>query len=92
VCESLNGNIGCFENYLKMKIIDTVAQTIKPGSTKIEQALEWLIFNDLIENRIHSAGDFELMRYQPFTIINFHSLFASVGRPTIDYPRVDYEV
>ncbi|KAJ3415604.1 Chromosome transmission fidelity protein 18 [Chytridiales sp. JEL 0842] len=82
---------GCYENYLKMRIIDSAVQTTATGSTKAEQAMDWLLFYDKMDRRINMMADFELMRYQPLAIVNFHRLFATTTRPTIDFPRADYD-
>ncbi|KAI8840622.1 hypothetical protein BJ741DRAFT_661907 [Chytriomyces cf. hyalinus JEL632] len=92
---------GCFENYLRMNIVDAWdggAATATPSDPstkkkggKIEQALDWLCFHDKIERFIVKDRDFELFKYQPFVVVNFHRLFAAVGRPQIEFPRGEYE-
>ncbi|TPX46634.1 hypothetical protein CcCBS67573_g10303 [Chytriomyces confervae] len=92
---------GCFENYLRMNIVDAWdggAATTTPSDPstrkkggKIEQALDWLCFHDKIERYIVKDRDFELFKYQPFVVVNFHRLFAAVGRPQIEFPRGEYE-
>ena len=75
-----------------MKIVDTSGQNSARGSSKIEMALDWLLFYDKIDRKIFGGDGGALMKYQPFTIINFHRLFAGVSKPSIEFPRADYEV
>jgi hypothetical protein len=75
-----------------MKIMDTVGDKDSTGSTKIEKAVDWLVFGDRLDTKISSNQDFELMRYQPYTIIIFHQLFASTIKTNFEFPRIDYEV
>ncbi|KAJ3129931.1 Chromosome transmission fidelity protein 18 [Physocladia obscura] len=84
---------GCFDNYLKMQIIDSVSSSIENSrhGTKIEQALDWMIFNDKIDKMMSMDREFELFKYQPFTVINFYRLFAGVAKPHIEFPRADYD-
>ncbi|KAJ3228579.1 Chromosome transmission fidelity protein 18 [Chytriomyces hyalinus] len=66
---------GCFENYLRMNIVDawdggattSTSSGAKKGG-KIEQALDWLCFHDKIERFIVKDRDFELFKYQPFVL------------------------
>ncbi|ORY53762.1 P-loop containing nucleoside triphosphate hydrolase protein [Rhizoclosmatium globosum] len=95
---SANGEVdkilqGCYENYLKMRVVDTVASTSDTtrSATKIEQALDWLVFHDRIDKFLIVDKDFELFKYQPFTIVNFYRLFAGISKPTIEFPRADYD-
>ncbi|KAI8617322.1 hypothetical protein BC830DRAFT_1114090 [Chytriomyces sp. MP71] len=79
---------GCHENYLRMNIVDTSGSE---GKGKIEQALEWLCFHDRVDRFVQVGRDFELARYAPFTVVQFHRLFASVAKPTIEFPRADFD-
>ncbi|KAJ3385624.1 hypothetical protein HDU84_002107 [Entophlyctis sp. JEL0112] len=84
---------GCFENYLKLPIIDIAASSTKSSrsTTRIEQALEWMLFHDKLDKFILVDRDFDLLKYQPFTVVNFYRLFAGVSKPKIEFPRGDYE-
>ncbi|KAJ3101426.1 hypothetical protein HDU97_001356 [Phlyctochytrium planicorne] len=70
---------GCFDNYLKLNNISQA-----DGNSKIEKALSWCIFYD----KISSNGTFQ---YNSFPIVAFHTLFARVERPTIEYPKTEFE-
>ncbi|KAJ3026307.1 UNVERIFIED_CONTAM: Chromosome transmission fidelity protein 18 [Siphonaria sp. JEL0065] len=85
---------GCHENCLKMRIVDSIASSSSDQSrtpTKIEQALDWLVFHDKLDRFIVVDKDFELFKYQPFTVVNFYRLFAGILKPTIEFPRADYD-
>ncbi|KAI9332801.1 hypothetical protein BDR26DRAFT_868938 [Obelidium mucronatum] len=84
---------GCHENYLKMRIVDSISSSSDAtrSSTKIEQALDWLVFHDRLDRFINVDKDFELFKYQPFTIVNFYRLFAGVAKPAIEFPRAEYD-
>ncbi|KND04421.1 uncharacterized protein SPPG_00150 [Spizellomyces punctatus DAOM BR117] len=84
---------GCFENYLRTKIFDTVSSTVTVTGglpqTKIEQALDWLAFYDRIQYTAHAKHIMEVGGYLPYAIINFHRFFASAKRLRLEYPRAE---
>ncbi|KAJ3219640.1 hypothetical protein HDU67_000128 [Dinochytrium kinnereticum] len=74
---------GCFETYPKLKIMDAMHQGV--GTSKIEKALDWLVSWDLMALRAGSSN------YSAYPIIAFHYIFAKVERPTIEFPKNEYE-
>ncbi|KAJ3326640.1 hypothetical protein HDU76_012758 [Blyttiomyces sp. JEL0837] len=82
---------GCFDNYLNINILDNGVSSIRGGDSKIEQIMDWLVFYDRVDHRILADHDFELMRYRPYALVNFHRLFATVAKPKITFPRADYD-
>lgn len=91
---------GCFENYLLTKNPDTFGIRTNPNNpssfdnnSKIEQALEWISYYDILNSRIGrgNGNEWQLYSYLPFVFIQFHRLFSSVKRLKVEYPRSDYE-
>ncbi|XP_048408512.2 chromosome transmission fidelity protein 18 homolog isoform X2 [Stegostoma tigrinum] len=75
---------GLFDNFLLMKFKD-------PTFTGVCLALEWLEFTDILNKRMMSVQNFQLMRYLPFLPVTFHMLFAASSVPRISYPNSQYE-
>ncbi|KAI9343040.1 hypothetical protein DFJ73DRAFT_523020 [Zopfochytrium polystomum] len=82
---------GCFENYLSMRFVDVGQQTGGGGQTKLEQIADWLVFHDVVDSLVNHRGLYELAKYQSYTILNFHRLFATSSRPQLKFPKADYE-
>lgn len=55
-------------------------------------ALDWLAFDDLLEQAAHHGQSFQLLRYLPFLPAAFHVLFASSHVPRITFPSSQQEV
>lgn len=55
-------------------------------------ALDWLTFDDLLEQAAHHGQSFQLLRYLPFLPAAFHVLFASSHVPRITFPSSQQEV
>lgn len=55
-------------------------------------ALDWLAFDDLLEQVAHHGQSFQLLRYLPFLPAAFHVLFASSHVPRITFPSSQQEV
>ena len=92
--------MGCFENYLQCRVIDTIVSgsmvgidaTIGPESPKLVQMLEWVEFFDTIHFRVQVKHEYELAGYQPLAMVACHRLFASPSQShKIEYPRMDYQ-
>ena len=84
---------GCFENYLGSRAVDVISQSGSgAGRTKMEQIVDWLVFHDVVDTRVSKEHLFELAKYQPYTIINFHRLFAGISKIQVTFPKADYEV
>ncbi|XP_078414773.1 chromosome transmission fidelity protein 18 homolog isoform X2 [Cetorhinus maximus] len=75
---------GLFDNFLLMKFKD-------PTFSGVCLALEWLEFTDILNERVMSVQNFQLMRYLPFLPVAFHMLFAASNVPRISYPNSHYE-
>ncbi|XP_072415468.1 chromosome transmission fidelity protein 18 homolog isoform X1 [Chiloscyllium punctatum] len=75
---------GLFDNFLLMKFKD-------PTFNGVCLALEWLEFTDILNKRMMSVQNFQLMRYLPFLPVTFHMLFAASSVPRISYPNSHYE-
>ncbi|XP_078095921.1 chromosome transmission fidelity protein 18 homolog [Mustelus asterias] len=75
---------GLFDNFLLMKFKD-------PTFSGVCLALEWLEFTDILNERVMSVQNFQLMRYLPFLPVTFHMLFAASNVPRISYPNSHYE-
>ncbi|GCB74590.1 hypothetical protein scyTo_0003681 [Scyliorhinus torazame] len=75
---------GLFDNFLLMKFKD-------PTFSGVCLALEWLEFTDILNERMMSVQNFQLMRYLPFLPVAFHMLFAASSVPRISYPNSHYE-
>lgn len=54
-------------------------------------ALDWLAFDDLLEQAAHHGQSFQLLRYLPFLPAAFHVLFASSHVPRITFPSSQQE-
>jgi hypothetical protein len=55
-------------------------------------ALDWLAFDDLLEQAAHRGQSFQLLCYLPFVPAAFHVLFASSHVPRITFPSSQQEV
>ncbi|KAI8878823.1 P-loop containing nucleoside triphosphate hydrolase protein [Backusella circina FSU 941] len=77
---------GCFEAYPRMRFHDIALQ-------KFVDISEWLRFYDVTNGRINEKQEYELYRYLPYSIANFHRFFAGTTSQDhrVEYPRVDYE-
>ncbi len=86
---------GCFEHYLSTKVADgggLGSSSSGSSTSRIEQALDWFEFYDILDRRIHSRMDWQLAKYQPYTMATLHRLFATVKKQHIEFPKADYEV
>lgn len=88
---------GCFEHYLTTKVADggglgSTSSSSANNTSRIEQALEWFEFYDILDRRIHSRMDWQLAGYQPYTMATIHRLFSTVKKQHIEFPKADYEV
>lgn len=77
--------IGCFENYLGAR----QNNDCWPG---IIEANDWLFMYDLLDGRLRSERDYELLAYIPYTFVPWHKIFASIAPITLAFPKSDYEV
>ncbi|KAI8975765.1 hypothetical protein BDF20DRAFT_914624 [Mycotypha africana] len=77
---------GCFESYPLMRYHDIAFK-------KVCQLTEWLHFYDQINNRTSGQFEFDLYKYLPFPIVNFHRFFAgtTMQEHRVEYPRFEYE-
>jgi chromosome transmission fidelity protein 18 len=78
---------GCFESYPLMRFHDVAL-------LKFCQMSEWLHFYDQVNYRTNDKHEFELYKYLPFPIVNFHRFFAgsTTQEHRVEYPRIEYEV
>ncbi|CEP12140.1 hypothetical protein [Parasitella parasitica] len=78
---------GCFEAYPLMKFHDVALE-------KLCFIGEWLHFYDRIYHRTNEKHEYEMFKYLPYPIVNFHRFFAGavVQEHRVGYPKVDYEV
>lgn len=53
---------------------------------------DWLVFQDLLQQRISLSQDYSVMPYLPYLSVLFHFLYASSAKPQIKYPSNSYEV
>ncbi|TPX51105.1 hypothetical protein SeLEV6574_g00509 [Synchytrium endobioticum] len=85
---------GVFENYLRARILDTTAaatdHTGAPRS-KIEEALEWMSFYDVMQSRVNKRQQWELSSYLPYPAVAFHRLFANALGMPVNFPRTEYD-
>ncbi|XP_051878427.1 chromosome transmission fidelity protein 18 homolog isoform X2 [Pristis pectinata] len=75
---------GLYDNFLHMRFKD-------PSFSGVCLALEWLGFTDILNEKVLSVQNFQLMRYLPFLPVAFHMLFAASSVPRISYPNSHYE-
>lgn len=77
---------GCFESYPLMRFHDVAFQ-------KFCQISEWLEFYDILDDRANFKHEYELYKYLPYPVVNFHRFFAgsTSQEHTVSYPRVEYE-
>ncbi|XP_059834645.1 chromosome transmission fidelity protein 18 homolog [Hypanus sabinus] len=75
---------GLYDNFLHMRFKD-------PSFSGVCLALEWLGFTDILNEKLLSVQNFQLMRYLPFLPVAFHMLFAASNVPRISYPSSHYE-
>ncbi|KAI9103113.1 hypothetical protein DFS34DRAFT_691661 [Phlyctochytrium arcticum] len=85
---------GCFENYLRTKIFDTVSSgpslsTSHTPTTKVEQALDWLAFYDRVEHKYGGSNEGGAGGYGTYAIISFYRLFASSNKVYLEWPRAE---
>lgn len=76
---------GCFENYLGCR----QTNDCWPG---IIEANDWLFMYDLLDGRLRSERDYELLAYVPYTFVPWHKLFGSTTPNDLAFPKSDYEV
>ncbi|KAI9486107.1 MAG: P-loop containing nucleoside triphosphate hydrolase protein [Benjaminiella poitrasii] len=78
---------GCFESYPLMKFHDVALQ-------KCCQMTEWLHFYDQVNHRTNERHEYEMYKYLPYPVVNFHRFFAGTTHQEhrVEYPKVDYEV
>ncbi|XP_029413624.1 chromosome transmission fidelity protein 18 homolog isoform X2 [Nannospalax galili] len=75
---------GLFDNFLRLRLRDSSLGTVCC-------ALDWLAFDDLLEQAAHRSQSFQLLRYLPFLPAAFHVLFASSHVPRILFPSSQQE-
>ncbi|XP_051825306.1 chromosome transmission fidelity protein 18 homolog isoform X2 [Antechinus flavipes] len=75
---------GLYDNFLNMKLKD-------PTLNSICAAMDWLIFEDILDQTVRHGQNFQLMRYLPFLPVAFHLLFAANSIPRISYPNSQHE-
>nr|XP_004652192.2 chromosome transmission fidelity protein 18 homolog isoform X2 [Jaculus jaculus] len=75
---------GLFDNFLRLRLRDSSLGTVCC-------ALDWLAFDDLLEQAAHHSQSFQLLRYLPFLPAAFHVLFASSHVPRISFPSSQQE-
>lgn len=75
---------GLYDNFLSMRFKD-------PSFSGVCLALEWLEFTDILNEKVMSVQNFQLMRYLPFLPVAFHMLFAATNVARISYPNSHYE-
>lgn len=78
---------GCFESYPLMRFHDVAFQ-------KFCQMSEWLEFYDMVDERANYKHEYELYKYLPYPVVNFHRFFAgsTSQEHNVTYPRIEYEV
>lgn len=78
---------GCFEAFPHMRFHDVALQ-------KFCQMSEWLEFYDAVDHRVNAKQEYELYKYLPYPVVNFHRFFAGTSSQEhrVEYPRVEYEV
>ncbi|CAO3669965.1 unnamed protein product [Rhizopus microsporus] len=78
---------GCFESYPLMRFHDVAMQ-------KVVRISEWLDFYDQLNQRTSERQEFELYKYLPYPLVNFHRFFAgtTMQEHRVEYPRMDYQV
>ncbi|KAI8644150.1 hypothetical protein BD408DRAFT_413795 [Parasitella parasitica] len=78
---------GCFEAYPMMRFHDVALE-------KFCFIGEWLHFYDQVYHRTNEKHEYEMFKYLPYPIVNFHRFFAGavVQEHRVEYPRVDYEI
>ncbi|KAL1779223.1 chromosome transmission fidelity protein 18-like isoform X1 [Sigmodon hispidus] len=75
---------GLFDNFLRLRLRDSSLGTVCC-------ALDWLAFDDMLEQAAHHGQSFQLLRYLPFLPAAFHVLFASSHVPRITFPSSQQE-
>ncbi|XP_027719056.1 chromosome transmission fidelity protein 18 homolog [Vombatus ursinus] len=75
---------GLYDNFLNMKLKD-------PTLNSVCTAMDWLIFEDILDQTVRHGQNFQLMRYLPFLPVAFHLLFAANSVPRISYPNSQHE-
>ncbi|XP_074053211.1 chromosome transmission fidelity protein 18 homolog isoform X2 [Macrotis lagotis] len=75
---------GLYDNFLNMKLKD-------PTLNSVCTAMDWLIFEDILDQTVRHGQNFQLMRYLPFLPVAFHLLFAANSIPRISYPNSQHE-
>ncbi|XP_073992135.1 chromosome transmission fidelity protein 18 homolog isoform X2 [Rhodnius prolixus] len=77
--------MGVFENYLRLKTIDSSMNSIANASS-------WFCFQDTISTSIQSTQEYTLYPYLVYPFISWHLLFATINWPKLTYPHTTYEV
>ncbi|XP_023567477.1 chromosome transmission fidelity protein 18 homolog [Octodon degus] len=75
---------GLFDNFLRLRLRDSSLGSVC-------MALDWLAFDDLLEQAAHHSQSFQLLRYLSFLPAAFHILFASSHVPRIAFPSSQQE-
>ncbi|XP_062956021.1 chromosome transmission fidelity protein 18 homolog [Cynocephalus volans] len=75
---------GLFDNFLLLRLRDSSLGSVC-------EALDWLAFDDLLEQAAHRGQSFQLWCYLPFLPAAFHVLFASSHVPRITFPSSQQE-
>jgi len=56
------------------------------------RCLDWLSFQDMLQERAMRSQDFELLAYPPMALVAVHALFASPIKQPVQFPKRDSEV
>ncbi|XP_004873895.1 chromosome transmission fidelity protein 18 homolog isoform X1 [Heterocephalus glaber] len=75
---------GLFDNFLRLRLRDSSLGSVC-------MALDWLAFDDLLEQAAHHGQSFQLLHYLSFLPAAFHVLFASSHVPRIAFPSTQQE-
>ena len=56
------------------------------------RVLEWILFQDVVQQTIMSTQNYSLIRCLPFAAVAAHIHLATTGNPRIHYPHQQFEV
>lgn len=62
------------------------------GDVQALRCLDWLSFQDMMQERAMRSQDFELLAYPPMALVAVHALFASPIKQPVQFPKRDSEV
>lgn len=77
--------LGCFHNYLSVLSNELTFD-------KVNNVLEWMHFHDSIQQACHVRQEYEFLAYSSFSIVQFFPNCAVAKRPTLEFPRREFEV